>query len=549
LIFYDWNHIKRQLAKKSRLIVLVIILSLCIIFTRDNAQQLAKFSSIYNEKVKISPIYNEKIQQQHDKVIQQMSFSSLSRENERENEGNEEPSATFLSILSENEKSSWVISPEESTSRPHLSSSSPSTASSWIKFPSQSSSLINNDKDKVKISPSSESSSPSTPRSSSSIIGSRATLFEKVSPVMSNQIESHSTNPPTMTTAQTAKRKITFSPQDLETTKEFVINKPNFCDEDRGATNDLLVVVNSAVTHFEERDAIRQTWGQFAVERGSLLLFLIGSPDPSSSDSDLIQERVFREEQSHGDLLQGSFVENYYNLTLKTISLLRWVNSTCDQIKYILKVDDDMFVNMQMVVDFCETRTFNKAVIGKLARRWKPHRNPLSKWYVPVTAFNGSVYPNFATGPSYMLSGDAVGPLIDTALSLTPIYLEDVYVTGIVAEKAGVRRLNHALIRNVRLRVDACSFKRFMTSHRHTPKEIISLWKLVYDAEALKKCTPPASPVKPLPQPQPQALNSIMKSSSVNSVMKTRQMNAVSATKLVGMSNPLTDPLLHSIKH
>src|SRR5689334_19670390 len=74
LIFYDWNHIKRQLAKKSRLIVLVIILSLCIIFTRDNAQQLAKFSSIYNEKVKISPIYNERIQQQHDKVIQQMSF-------------------------------------------------------------------------------------------------------------------------------------------------------------------------------------------------------------------------------------------------------------------------------------------------------------------------------------------------------------------------------------------------------------------------------------------------------------------------------------------
>ena len=192
----------------------------------------------------------------------------------------------------------------------------------------------------------------------------------------------------------------------------------------------------------------------------------------------------------HGDLLQGAFVDNYYNLTLKTISLLRWVNATCDRIKYVLKIDDDMFVNMQMMVDFCETRLFPKAVIGKLARKWKPHRNRLSKWFVPQEAFNGTVYPNFATGPAYMFSGDATRPLLETSLALTPIYLEDVYVTGIVAEKAGVRRLNHALIKNVRLRVDACTFKRFMTSHRHSPQEIINLWKLVYETPA-KNCSQP----------------------------------------------------------
>jgi beta-1,3-galactosyltransferase 1 len=308
-------------------------------------------------------------------------------------------------------------------------------------------------------------------------------------------------------------RRVTYTPEELESTSDFVINKPNFCDDDRGATNDLLVVVNSAVTHFEEREAIRQTWGQFAVERGCLLLFLVGSPDPSNPEADLIQEKVFREEAVHGDLLQGAFVENYYNLTLKTISLLRWVNSTCDQIKYIFKVDDDMFVNMQMVVDFCETRSFPKSVIGRLARKWKPHRNPLSKWYVPSSAFNGSIYPNFATGPSYMFSGDAVGSLIKTALSLTPIYLEDVYVTGIVAEKAGVRRLNHALIKNVKLRIDACTFKRFMTSHRHSPQEMLNLWKLVYDPDSMKMCSKPQVQVKV--------------SSSVPSVMKRNSPQVV----------------------
>lgn len=105
--------------------------------------------------------------------------------------------------------------------------------------------------------------------------------------------------------------------------------------------------------------------------------------------------------------------------------------------------------------------------------------------------------PNFATGPAYMFSGDATRALLETALALTPIYLEDVYVTGIVAEKAGVRRLNHALIKNVRLRVDGCTFKRFMTSHRHSPHEILHLWNLVYETPA-KNCTPPVL-VKALP--------------------------------------------------
>lgn len=338
------------------------------------------------------------------------------------------------------------------------------------------------------------SSSVASLRVSDALLDSLPKLISSLNSLQDMSMNRTSSTSPsvssTISQAVDPQRKVTFDAADLESTREFVINKPNFCDDDNGATNDLLVVVNSAVSHFEARDAIRQTWGQFAVERGSLVLFLLGSVDPSSADADVIQEKVFEEESLHGDLLQGTFVDNYYNLTLKTISLLRWVNATCDRIKYVLKIDDDMFVNMQMMVDFCETRLFPKAVIGKLARKWKPHRNKLSKWFVPQEAFNGTVYPNFATGPAYMFSGDATRPLLETSLALTPIYLEDVYVTGIVAEKAGVRRLNHALIKNVRLRVDACTFKRFMTSHRHSPQEIINLWKLVYETPG-KNCTQP----------------------------------------------------------
>ena len=123
-----------------------------------------------------------------------------------------------------------------------------------------------------------------------------------------------------------------------------------------------------------------------------------------------------------------------------------------------------------------------------LQGKWRPHHDPKSKWFVPPSAFNGTIFPNFATGPAYIFTGDATKYLLETALTSIPIYLEDVYVTGIVAEKAGIRRLNHALMKNVRLKVDACTFKRFITSHQHSPSEILHLWKVVYEPP-IRNCT------------------------------------------------------------
>ena len=126
-----------------------------------------------------------------------------------------------------------------------------------------------------------------------------------------------------------------------------------------------------------------------------------------------------------------------------------------------------------------------------MAKKWKPHRDPRNKWYVPAEAFNGTLFPSFATGPAYMISGDAVRPLYQWSVKLKPIYLEDVYMTGIVAEKAHIRRLNHGLMTNVHIKnINNCNYSKFMTSHKHSPQEIELLWHQVY-----------AQPPKPCPQP------------------------------------------------
>lgn len=292
--------------------------------------------------------------------------------------------------------------------------------------------------------------------------------------------------------AKQATPKVVFDADDLLETTKMRIDKPDGCGELEGGYADLAIIVYSAANNFEARQAIRDTWGQFALERGAFFYFMLGATlEPH------VQLRIEAEDKRHQDLLQGTFIDNYYNLTLKTLSMMHWVSKYCSKIRYVLKVDDDMMVNMQHVADFSEINpNFHRVIIGKLAKKWKPHRDPKNKWFVPFRAFNGTFYPNFVTGPAYFITGDAARPLYETAMNDTePIFLEDVYVTGIVAEKANIRRYNHALMKNVHLKVDPCTFPRFMTSHMHSPNEIRQLWKLVYSkkCEYIRKRAPAAA--------------------------------------------------------
>ena len=40
-------------------------------------------------------------------------------------------------------------------------------------------------------------------------------------------------------------------------------------------------------------------------------------------------------------------LDDYYNLTLKVVGLLNWINDHCSRVDFVLKVDDDVYVNVQ----------------------------------------------------------------------------------------------------------------------------------------------------------------------------------------------------------
>ena len=63
------------------------------------------------------------------------------------------------------------------------------------------------------------------------------------------------------------------------------------------------------------------------------LVFMMGTPT-SEADLHTIQE----EHRLYGDVVQGSFMESYKNLTLKAIMGLKWVTTYCSNAKYVIKV-------------------------------------------------------------------------------------------------------------------------------------------------------------------------------------------------------------------
>ena len=109
------------------------------------------------------------------------------------------------------------------------------------------------------------------------------------------------------------------------------------------------------------------------------------------------------ENLAYGDLLQGSFVDSYDNMTLKTLNILTWYIKKCDRIPFLLKADDDMYINTNNLYNFA-SKFDDVGIAGFMHKNAKPFRDPNHKYYVPEQLYSGYVYPDFVSGTCYLVS-------------------------------------------------------------------------------------------------------------------------------------------------
>ncbi|NXD32714.1 B3GT4 galactosyltransferase, partial [Spelaeornis formosus] len=105
------------------------------------------------------------------------------------------------------------------------------------------------------------------------------------------------------------------------------------------------------------------------------------------------QGRLLAEWRQHGDILQGDFADTYGNLTRKTLLLLRWARACCAGSPFLLKADDDVFVNVPAVTQHLAARMRTtkspgrrglRLYLGRVHWRVAPRRDPRSRHHVPA---------------------------------------------------------------------------------------------------------------------------------------------------------------------
>jgi hypothetical protein len=189
----------------------------------------------------------------------------------------------------------------------------------------------------------------------------------------------------------------------------YIHKAENMCKEEESEQPFLLILVKSKISHFEQRQVIRETWGQSDSKQLVRTVFLAGLPSPLEDESpartqnfhvdleglhhnaEIIhkQSRIFKNElnvkdkqilnqlkhedmlykfeleyEKYGDIVQQNFYDSYYNNTIKTLMGIRWAVDYCSKSKFYLFVDDDFYVNPNLLIKFLSQK-FNQTTLEK----------------------------------------------------------------------------------------------------------------------------------------------------------------------------------------
>ncbi|XP_043196922.1 uncharacterized protein LOC122367670 [Amphibalanus amphitrite] len=187
------------------------------------------------------------------------------------------------------------------------------------------------------------------------------------------------------------------------------------------------------------------------------------------------QAAVDAESARHGDILQSRAAEHYNHLSLKTLALLEFAGRHCRRAAFVIKTDDDVLVTVRRLAAEVAARAgqaHRPSIHGLLCVDCAPYRGRLLAWRSSHREWPWDRYPAFVTGPGYLVSAGAVQPLLARALDTPYHHLEDVFLTGIVAEAAGVERHDWAAQCINRVRGgDLCSLAHCALSHADQYKD------------------------------------------------------------------------------
>lgn len=257
-----------------------------------------------------------------------------------------------------------------------------------------------------------------------------------------------------------------------------MVDQPNICKEPPF----LLLAVKSLAPHFDRRQAIRQSWGRAGViaNQTVVTIFLLGNATAEDHFPDL-SAMLRYETDRHHDIIQWDYRDSFFNLTVKEILFLDWIQTRCPGARFIFKGDDDVFVNTYHILEFLKGLSEPQAkdlFVGDVITNAGPHRDKKVKYFIPESIYIGA-YPPYAGGGGYLYSSEIAARLHNASQHVVPYPIDDVY-TGMCLRKLGLAPEKNKGFRTFNIeekyRSNPCAYKSLMLVHPRTPQEMIQIW-------------------------------------------------------------------------
>ncbi|XP_074143126.1 N-acetyllactosaminide beta-1,3-N-acetylglucosaminyltransferase 2 [Sminthopsis crassicaudata] len=244
----------------------------------------------------------------------------------------------------------------------------------------------------------------------------------------------------------------------------------------------LLLAIKSLTSHFDRREAIRESWGRETNFGNQTIVrvFLLGQTPPEDHFPNLSDMLKF-ESEKYQDILLWNYRDTFFNLTLKEVLFLKWVSTSCPDVQFVFKGDDDVFVNTHQILNYLNSISKEKAkdlFIGDVIKDAGPHREKKLKYYIPESVYEGA-YPPYAGGGGFLYSGSLALRLNKVSEQVLLYPIDDVY-TGMCLQKLGLAPEKHRGFRTFDIeeknRKNICSYTDLMLVHSRKPQEMISIW-------------------------------------------------------------------------
>ncbi|PKU85295.1 beta-1,3-galactosyltransferase GALT1-like [Dendrobium catenatum] len=248
---------------------------------------------------------------------------------------------------------------------------------------------------------------------------------------------------------------------------------------------DLFIGVFSTANNFMRRMAVRRTWMQYDAVRSRAVAvrFFVGL-----HKNQLVNEQLWNEARTYGDIQLMPFVDYYSLITLKTVAIcLYGINIV--SAKYVMKTDDDAFVRIDEVLSSLNSTNVTRGLLyGKINNDDQPNRDPDSKWYISPEEWPGQTYPPWAHGPGYVVSRDIAKAVYKQHKKgrLKMFKLEDVAM-GIWTNNMKKRGMDIKYVNDGRILIEGCE-TGYVVAHYQQPREMLCLWQKLQETNRASCC-------------------------------------------------------------